>query len=63
MRRLAGSTRRAPAIALLVFAAALAAVLRLHAQPPNPAQTALDAVAAPLYQQLAALKGFISFLG
>jgi uncharacterized protein DUF955 len=60
MRRPAGSTRRAPAIALLVFAAALAAVLPLLAQPPNPAQTALDAVAAPLYQQLAALKGMAS---
>ncbi|HEX9126857.1 MAG TPA: hypothetical protein VF948_10675, partial [Methylomirabilota bacterium] len=60
MRRIGESTRRAPAVALLVLAVALAAVLPLRAQQPSPAQTALDAVAGPLYQQLAALKGMAS---
>ena len=60
MRRIGGSTRRAPAVALLALAAAFAAVLPLRAQQPSPAQTALDAVAAPLYQELAALRGMTS---
>ncbi len=60
MRRIGESTRRAPAVALLVLAVALAAVLPLRAQQPSPAQTALEAVAGPLYQQLAALKGMAS---
>ena len=60
MRRIGGSTRRAPVVALLALAAALAAVLPLRAQQPSPAQTALDAVAAPLYHELAALRGMTS---
>ena len=47
-------------LALLALAAALAAAPALRAQQPSPAQAALDAVAAPLYQQLAALKGIAS---
>jgi len=57
MRRIVSSMRSAPALVFLVLAAALAAAPALRAQPPSPAQAALDAVAAPLYQQLAALKG------
>ena len=51
--------RRAPVIALLLVAAGLAAVLPLRAQPrPDAAQqTALAAVAAPLFDQLAELRG------
>ncbi len=60
MRRVGGPTRCAPAVALLVLAAALAAVLPLRAQQPSTAQTALDAIAAPLYHQLAALKAMAS---
>ena len=52
--------RRAPAVALHVQAAALAPPHPLRAQPAGPAQSALDAVAAPLYQQIAALKGTAS---
>ena len=48
--------RRAPAVALCVLAAALAAVLPLRAQPPSSEQTALEAVATPLYDQLAAIR-------
>jgi len=48
--------RRAPAVALGVLAAALAAVLPLRAQPPSSEQTALEAVATPLYDQLAAIR-------
>ena len=51
---------RAPALALLALAAALAAAPALRAQQPTPPQAALDALAAPLYQQLAALKGIAS---
>ena len=57
MRRMVASMRSAPALVLLAVAAALAAAPALRAQPPSPAQAALDAVAAPLYQQLATLKG------
>ena len=60
MRRALGRLPRIPAVALLALAAALAAVLPLRAQPPGAAQAALDAVAAPLYQQLAAIKGMAS---
>ena len=60
MRRMVGPMRRAPALVLLALAAALAAAPALRAQQPSPAQAALDAVAAPLYQQLAALKGIAS---
>lgn len=60
MRRIVASMRSAPALVLLAVAAALAAAPALRAQPPSPAQAALDAVAAPLYQQLAALKGIAS---
>jgi hypothetical protein len=49
--------RRAPAVALCVLAAALAAVLPLRAQPPSSEQIALEAVATPLYDQLAAIRG------
>ena len=52
--------RRAPVVALCVLAAALAAVLPLRAQPPSSEQTALEAVATPLYDQLAALRGVVS---
>ncbi len=54
--------RRAPVIALLLVAAGLAAVLPLRAQPrPDAAQqTALSAVAAPLFDQLAELRGIAS---
>jgi len=52
--------RRAPAIALCVLAAALAAVLPLRAQPPSSEQTALEAVATPLYDQLAAIRGIVA---
>ena len=52
--------RRAPALALIALAAALAAATGLRAQQSSPAQVALDAVIAPLYQQLAALKGLAS---
>lgn len=60
MRRIVGPMRRAPALALLALAAALAAAPALRAQQSSPAQAALDAIAAPLYQQLAALKGIAS---
>ena len=60
MRRIVGPMRRAPALVLLALAAALAAAPAPRAQQPSPAQAALDAVAAPLYQQLAALKGIAS---
>ena len=60
MRRMVGPMRRAPALVLLALAAALAAAPALRAQQPSPAQAALDAVAAPLYHQLAALKGIAS---
>ena len=52
--------RRAPALALIALAATLVAAPALRAQAPSPAQVALGAVAAPLYQQLAALKGIAS---
>jgi hypothetical protein len=54
--------RRAPVIALLLVAAGLAAVLPLRAQPRPGAeqQTALSAVAAPLFDQLAELRGIAS---
>lgn len=52
--------RRAPALALIGLAAALATAPALPAQAPSPTEAALDAVAAPLYQQLAALKGIAS---
>jgi len=52
--------RRAPAFVLIALAAALAAATALRAQQSSPAQVALDAVTAPLYQQLAALKGIAS---
>jgi uncharacterized protein DUF955 len=52
--------RRAPAVALLALAAALAAVSALRAQQPSAAQSTLDAIATPLFQQLAALKGIVS---
>lgn len=52
--------RRAPALALLALAVALGAAPALRAQQASPAQAALDAVAGPLYQQLAALKGIAS---
>lgn len=52
--------RRASAVALCVLAAALAAVLPLRAQPPSSEQTALEAVATPLYDQLAVLRGIVS---
>jgi uncharacterized protein DUF955 len=51
---------RAPAFALIALAAALAVATGLRAQQPSPAQVALDADTAPLYQQLAALKGMAS---
>jgi hypothetical protein len=60
MRRVFGSMRHAPTVAVLALAAALAAVLPLRAQQPSPEQAALDTVAAPLYQQLSALKGMAS---
>jgi len=60
MRRIVGPMRLAPALVLLALAAALAAVPAPRAQQPSPAQAALDAVTAPLYQQLAALKGITS---
>jgi len=49
--------RRAPAVALFALAAAAAAVLPLGAQQPATEQLSLEAVAAPLYNQLAALRG------
>ena len=49
--------RRAPAVALCVLAAALAAVLPLRAQPSSSEQIALESVATPLYDQLAAIRG------
>lgn len=54
--------RRAPVIALLLVAAGLAAVLPLYAQsrPDAEQQAALSAVAAPLYDQLAELRGIAS---
>jgi hypothetical protein len=52
--------RRARAVALCVLAAALAVVLPLRAQPPSSEQTALEAVAIPLYDQLAAIRGIAS---
>jgi len=54
--------RRAPVIALLLVAAGLAAVLPLRAQPRPGAeqQTALSAVAGPLFDQLAELRGIAS---
>src|SRR4029450_10222165 len=54
--------RRAPVIALLLVAAGLAAVFPLYAQSrPDPEQQAgLSAVAAPLYDQLAELRGIAS---
>ena len=54
--------RRAPVIALLLVAAGLAAVLPLRAQPRPGAeqQTALSAVTAPLFDQLAELRGIAS---
>jgi hypothetical protein len=60
MRRAFGPMRHVPAVAVLAVAAALAAVLPLRAQQPSPAQAALDAVAGPLYRQLAAIKGMAS---
>lgn len=54
--------RRAPVIALLLVAAGLAAVFPLYAQsrPDAEQQAALSAVAAPLYDQLAKLRGIAS---
>jgi hypothetical protein len=54
--------RRAPLIALLLVAAGLAAVFPLYAQsrPDAEQQAALSAVAAPLYDQLAELRGIAS---
>ncbi|HWM78503.1 MAG TPA: ImmA/IrrE family metallo-endopeptidase, partial [Methylomirabilota bacterium] len=54
--------RRPPVIALLLVAAGLAAVLPLRAQPRPGAeqQTALSAVTAPLFDQLAELRGIAS---
>ena len=54
--------RRAPVIALLLVAAGLAAVFPLYAQsrPDAEQQAALSAVAAPLYDQLAELRGVAS---
>ncbi len=54
--------RRASVIALLLVAVGLAAVLPLRAQPRPGAeqQTALSAVAAPLFDQLAELRGIAS---
>jgi hypothetical protein len=52
--------RRASAVALFTLAAALAAVLPLGAQQPSVEQLALEAVATPLYDQLAALRGIIT---
>jgi hypothetical protein len=54
--------RRAPVIALLLVAAGLAAVFPLYAQsrPDAEQQAALSAVAAPLYDQLAELRGIAS---
>ena len=52
--------RRSPAVVLLVLAAAVAAVLPLGAQPRHPEEIALEAVSAPLYDQLAVLKGIAS---
>jgi hypothetical protein len=60
MCRIVGPMPRALALVLLALAAALAAAPALRAQQASPAQAALDAVAAPLYQQLAALKGLAS---
>lgn len=54
--------RRAPVIALLLVATGLAAVFPLYAQsrPDAEQQAALSAVAAPLYDQLAELRGIAS---
>ena len=54
--------RRASVIALLVAAAGLAAVLPLRAQsrPDSEQQTALAAVATPLFDQLAEIRGIAS---
>jgi uncharacterized protein DUF955 len=52
--------RRAPALALLALAASLAAAPALGVQQSSPAQLALEGVTAPLYQQLAELKGIAS---
>src|SRR4029453_17644960 len=54
--------RRAPLIALLRVAAGLAAVFPLYAQsrPGAEQQAALSAVAAPLYDQLAGIRGIAS---
>ena len=54
--------RRTPVIALLLVAAGLAAVFPLYAQsrPDAEQQAALSAVAAPLYDQLAELRGIAS---
>jgi hypothetical protein len=52
--------RRAPAVALIALAAALAAALPLRAQQQSPAQAALDAIVTPLFQQIAALRGIAS---
>ena len=49
--------RRASAVALCALAAALAAVLPLRAQPSSSEQIALESVATPLYDQLAAIRG------
>src|SRR5258705_999554 len=54
--------RRAPVIVLLLVAAGLAAVFPLYAQsrPDTEQQSALAAVAAPLFHQLAELRGIAS---
>jgi hypothetical protein len=54
--------RRAPVIAFLLVAAGLVTVLPLRAQPRPEAeqQAALSAVAAPLFDQLAELRGIAS---
>jgi hypothetical protein len=60
MRRAFRFMRQGPTVAALLAAAALAVALPLRAQQASPAQAALDAVAAPLYQQLTAIKGMAS---
>src|SRR4030095_5126907 len=54
--------RRAPVLALLLVAAGLAAVFPLYAQsrPDREQRAARSAVAAPLYDQLAELRGIAS---
>jgi hypothetical protein len=54
--------RRAAVLSLLLVAAGLAAVFPLHAQSPPDAdqQSALSAVAAPLFDQLAGIRGIAS---